>query len=154
MPSILFVCSANQCRSPMAAALFRSHLECKGSPGGWRVESAGIWAEEGWPATEDARKALQERGIDLSSHRSQAATAEVLDRADLVLVMETDHLRTLQAKFPRRADRIHLLTEMVGTFDDIEDPVGRGLERYRSLADELNALFDRGLPRIQELVSR
>jgi protein-tyrosine phosphatase len=138
----------------MAAALFQSLLEREGLLPGWRVESAGTWSEEGFPATADARRAMEERGIDLSRHRSRAVTAELLDRSDLVLVMETAHLRTLQAQFPRLAGRVHLLTEMLGETYDIEDPVGMGLERYRSLADSLQALFARALPRIQEIVSR
>jgi protein-tyrosine-phosphatase len=137
----------------MAAALFQNLLEQEGLLPGWRVESAGTWREEGFPATADARRAMQERGIDLSHHRSRTVTAVLLKSADLVLVMESAHARNLRDLFPPLAERVHLLTEMVGESHDIEDPVGMGLERYRSLADYLQALFVRALPRIRQIVS-
>jgi protein-tyrosine-phosphatase len=74
MTSILFVCSANQCRSPMAEALFKDLVRERGEENEWRVESAGVWAYAGAPATENAQLAMQKRGLDLSQHRSQPAT--------------------------------------------------------------------------------
>ncbi len=152
MPSILFVCSANQCRSPMAQVLFEAFLVEKGEREEWRVESAGVWAYEGSPATANAKKVMEERGLDLSRHLSQPASSTLLKQFDLTLVMEQEHKTVLQEQNPQLADRIYLMREIAGQEGDFADPVGGSLERYRAAADELGMLMRDGMDRIDELV--
>ncbi|MCJ7568506.1 MAG: hypothetical protein MUO58_13280 [Anaerolineales bacterium] len=152
MPSILFVCSANQCRSPMAEVLFEAFLVEKGVREEWRVESAGVWAYDGAHATANAQKVMAERGLDLSRHLSQPASSMLLKQFDLTLVMEQEHKTMLQDQNPQLADRIYLIREIAGQDGDFADPVGGSLERYRAAADELGMLMRDGIDRIDELV--
>ena len=141
MPSILFVCSANQCRSPMAEVLFRQLLEEKGEADDWRVESAGVWAYDGSRATTNAQKVMEECGLDLSQHLSQPADSTLLKQFDLTLVMEQRHKTVLQEQNPQLADRIYLMREIAGQEGDFADPVGGSLELYRAAADELEMII-------------
>jgi protein-tyrosine-phosphatase len=152
MPTVLFVCTANMCRSPLAEVLFREMLRRRGLQPGWRTESAGVYASDGQPATEFSRQVAAERGLDLSSHHSKPVDAERLHSADLVLVMEPVHRQVLQDGFPQLAGRVHLLTEMAGESGPVEDPVGTTIENYRETADRLVDLLSRGFDRIQALV--
>jgi len=154
MPTVLFVCTANMCRSPMAEVLFKDLLEDRGLQAGWRVQSAGVHATDGQPATELTRQVAAERGLDLSAHHSKPANAARLAGADLVLVMEPAHREFLIEAFPRFADRVHLLTEVAGEDGPVEDPVGTNLENYRETADRLTALLTKGFRRIHELAQR
>ena len=148
MPSVLFVCTANRCRSPMAAALFKDLLGRSDLLDQYRVETAGTWAEEGEPATSMARVVMRERGLDLSDHRSRRVTGELLRTFDLVLVMEEGHREALLAEFPDLSARLHLLTAMAGEDYSIRDPLEGTVESYRALADELADLLRRGLQRM------
>ena len=148
MPSILFVCSANQCRSPMAQVLFEAFLVGKGVREEWRVESAGVWGYDGSRATMNAQTVMVERGLDLSKHVSQPASPTLLEQFDLTLVMEQRHKTVLQEQNPQLADRIHLLREIEGQEGDFEDPVGGSVERYRTAADELEKIIKDSYERI------
>ena len=141
MPSILFVCSANQCRSPMAEVLFRQLLTEKGKADEWRVESAGVWAYDGARATMNAQKVMAKRGLDLSRHLSQPADSTLLKQFDLTLVMEQGHKTVLQEQNPELADRIYLMREIAGQEGDFADPVGGSVELYRTAADELEMII-------------
>ncbi|OGO41492.1 MAG: hypothetical protein A2W36_06840 [Chloroflexi bacterium RBG_16_58_14] len=151
MPTVLFICTANMCRSPLAEVIFRDLLRQRGQQSGWQVESAGVFALRGEPATELSRRVAAERRLDLSSHRSKPADAERLQRADLVLVMEPGHRELLLEEHPQFADRVYLLTEMAGESGSVDDPVGTTLENYRQTADRLTELLTRGFDRIREL---
>jgi len=151
MPTILMVCTANQCRSPMAEVLLRDLLHRRGLDDALHVASAGVWADEGRPATQFAQQAVRARSLDLQGHASQRATAAGLASAAVILAMTEEHRRDLQALFPEATSRVHLLSEMAGESRSIPDPVGGPLEGYLSLADELADLLERGLPRLLAL---
>lgn len=151
MPELLFLCTANICRSPMAEGLALAHLVAAGYPD-WTVASAGTWGMEGSQASEYSLRLLAERGIDLSGHRARAVTDEMLARASLVLVMTGDHKEAVLADFPDHADKVYLLSEMVGESFDIADPIGGSIEDYRETFEEIDDLLTRGLPRIVELM--
>lgn len=153
MPAVLFVCSANQCRSPMAEVLFREHLEQLGVEDEWRVESAGVWAMDGASATALARDVMSERGLDLTLHQSQGVHADLLREFDLVLVMEDRHLRSLQRNYPEEADKVYLLTAMADGEGDVEDPVWGTKETYQATVKELEDLLVQGFDRFVELSS-
>ncbi len=152
-PSVLLVCTANRCRSPMAEALLRQLLEREDIGCNCRVELAGTWAMEGDPATEFAQETMRERGLDISGHRSRRVTRDLLARQDLVLVMEAGHLEALETEFPDLADRFYMLTALAGPAHDIADPVGGSLEDYRSVAGKLDGVLRRGLPKIKRALS-
>ena len=147
MKSVLFVCSANICRSPMAVGL----LQAKVSDVDWRIESAGVWAQPGYKAARNTLKVLKQRGIDLSVHRSQPITKELVQEFDLILTMESGHKEALRAAFPQDASRIYMLSEMAGSRLDIIDPIGRTMADFEDTALEIDAFLDQGFAKIQSL---
>jgi UDP-2-acetamido-3-amino-2,3-dideoxy-glucuronate N-acetyltransferase len=148
--SVLFVCTANQCRSPMAAALFARLLEHTALKGEaeWQIASAGTWAKAGIPAIPHAITAMRELGVSIEHHRSQAITGPMLARFDLVLAMCQDHLEGILAEFPALTGKVFLLSQMSGQRFDIEDPAGGPLSGVRVVAKDLDMLLGKGLERI------
>ena len=151
MPSVLFVCSANQLRSPLAEVLFKDLLQRRKQAAAWQVGSAGVWALEGSPAARAAVRMAAARGLDLSAHTARPVTEDLLRTADLVLVMEQEHQDALREAFPALSERVHLLTSMAGETGDVEDPIGLPLERVQRLVEDLERLLDAGWPRIRAL---
>jgi protein-tyrosine-phosphatase len=96
-------------------------------------------------------EAMEQRGLDLHAHRSRRITEEILQESDLVLTMTQDHKEGIQMEFPLYADRVYMLSEMLGEDFDILDPVGQPLEAYRETAANLDQIFEDGIDRIIEL---
>ncbi len=151
MPSILFVCTANICRSPMAEGLMRKKIAQEPDASQWQIASAGTWASEGLPASENSRLAMLERGIDISKHKSQCVTVQVMRAYDLILTMEQGHKEALRVEFPDQAKQIFLLSEMVGGHFNVADPFGGILEEYEQTANELDQLLAHGYENIIRL---
>ncbi|MGE5603308.1 MAG: low molecular weight protein arginine phosphatase [Nitrososphaerales archaeon] len=152
MKTILFVCTANMCRSPMAAALMRDSITRAGLDSEVQVLSAGVWAEAGNRATSYATAVLRLRGIDLAGHRSQPLTPALLKQAAIILVMEEAHRRSIFYMAPEVLGKVYLLTEMAGGHEDVADPVGGPMEEYAATAGELAKLIDKGLPKILKVI--
>jgi len=141
---IVFVCTGNTCRSPMAAALFRKHLAAKLDRAeddleecGFRILSCGTFAMYGARASENAVTVMTERDCDVSRHISAPVTRELLARADRSYAMTASHHATLLefgSDIAGMADRVCLLGD-----HDVSDPVGQSVERYRACADEIEA---------------
>ncbi len=143
---ILFVCTGNTCRSPMAEWLCRQKLaERLGcsledlEERGWLVMSAGVAASAGGRATSEAIETLRARGLDLSRHESQPVTDRLARMADRMLTMTRGHRDTLLRRWPEAADRIHPL---VAHGVDVADPIGGPLESYRRCAEQIAAAID------------
>lgn len=149
--SVLFICTANRCRSPMAEALFKRILSEQDRASVWLIQSAGTWAEPGLPATVNAQAALAAQGIDLSLHRSQLLTADLLRSTAVILVMTCHHQEAIQAEFPEVAHKTFLLSQLIGQEFDIEDPYGSAAEEYRRCADDIEHILRDGFPHLREL---
>src|SRR5476649_2194056 len=125
MKTILFICTGNVCRSPMAEALFRHATKGRG---GFRVFSAGIGAMDGQPPTPHSVTAMRELGIDISTQRSRMLTTELIRQADFIFGMTHGHVDTIALLYPPAAEKTFLLREFDESLDpyekDISDPIG------------------------------
>ncbi len=137
----------------MAEALFKSIIEEVDDLSDWQVESAGTWAIKGRYASDFSQQVMKERGLDLSNHRSQGVEREFLRKFDLILTMEKGHKEALRVEFPEISARVHTLSEMVGSDQDVEDPIGRSLAEYRATADEIEHLLSEGFQKIMTLTA-
>lgn len=141
--SVLFVCTGNTCRSPLAEGIFRRALAQRlGVPAGeiesrgFRVASAGTGAATGMPAARNTIEVLRERGVDLAGHESRPVTASMIHDADFVLALSTEHVRSMKEWVPESTARIALL-DPAGRA--IEDPIGGSLDLYRATADRIES---------------
>ena len=141
---ILVVCTANQCRSPMAEGLLRARLAEADLQSVIEVSSAGTWTGDGIPATDHAVTTLAECGIDIGGHRSREVTEELLAGADLVLAMTSGHVQAMASEFPAARDKILLFSTLMGGTWDVADPVGGTPEDYRATARLLEDLIAAG----------
>lgn len=149
MHTVLFICTANVCRSPLAAALLRERV--KSSAQDWRIESAGTWALEGYPVVSKVEQVLNEKGITVAPHRSRKVTAELLQEFQLILTMEEGHKEALRFEFPEAADRIYMLSEMIDQRFSVPDPMGKPYREYQITAQELERMLEQGLDKISQL---
>ncbi len=150
MPHILFVCTANICRSPVAEALMRDRLQRRGLEE-WTAGSAGTWALVGHSAAENSIRLIAERGHDLKAHRARMVDGALIEQADLVLCMEPGHQESIAAEFADHKHKVYLLSEMIGGSHRIPDPYGQAIEEYRAMIAEVTRIIDSGLDRIIEL---
>jgi protein-tyrosine phosphatase len=145
--NFLFVCSGNTCRSPMAAGYLKSRVE-KLMPGSVGVRSAGLVADEGMRASFQCIEVMRENGVDIHQHLSRRLSDELIDWADVILVMTHDQLDRVVDTFPYAAGLVHLMTTWpeadVSESADIPDPIGGNIEVYRETA----SLIEREIQRI------
>ncbi len=149
---VLFVCTGNTCRSPMAAHLMQRRVaERAGRPAdqleesGLLVMSAGIAAMSGGCASPDAVRVMSERGIDLRRHESQPLSDRLVRFADVIFTMTRGHREAILAQWPGAASRTFVLG---GSRGDVADPIGGPLDVYRKCAEEIDQLLT---PHIEEL---
>jgi protein-tyrosine-phosphatase len=152
--SVLFVCTANQCRSPMAEAVLKSLVARRGEADRWQIQSAGTWAEPGRPATQLAQVVMRRRKIDLSDHRSRLIDADLLAATSIILVMTRHHQEAIQAEFPEIQHKVYMLSQLIDRSFDIEDPYGGSLDDYELCATDLQDILTDGYDRLVELVER
>lgn len=131
---LLFVCTANICRSPMAAGAARDYVRRRG----WDVDidSAGIMGLIGRPAHPLAVKVMGEVGVDVAPHRSKGVTEELVEWADYILVMELQHQIKLHREFPASENKVLMLGTFGGTHE-IRDPIGGWRWRFRGARDQI-----------------
>jgi protein-tyrosine-phosphatase len=151
MSVIMFVCTGNLCRSPMAEGLLRKRLADQGLDARYKVVSTGTWALEGRHASHHAVKVMAERGIDISDHIARTITADEVSEAELILVMSREHKQIIHNTWPQYDWKVHRLSEIAGKRKDVSDPYGGPIEEYRACADLIEDYVDRGLEQILEL---
>src|SRR5580765_5691554 len=138
MKTVLFVCTGNVCRSPMAEGIFRYAAQGRGD---YRVFSAGLGAMEGQPPSHYGVQAVRELGIDISSQRSRMLSPELVHQADYIFGMTHSHIDTVMLLYPQAAEKTFLLREFDETLDffekDISDPIGGSYDVYLDCRDQI-----------------
>ena len=138
MKTVLFICTGNVCRSPMAEGLFRAAIQGRNN---YRVLSAGLGAMDGQPPSAHAVAAVKELGIDISGLRSRMLTPDLVDQADYIFGMTHSHIDTVTMLYPAASEKTFLLREFDETLDqfekDISDPIGGSYEIYLNARDQI-----------------
>jgi len=153
--NILFVCSGNSCRTPMVEGLMKIKIPPE-FQAQVSVASAGTLGIYDSPATPHAIEVVTALGADISEHRSQGVTEELMEEADLVFAMAIEHMDYLQRYYPHYRENVFLLRSFDRPRDErrddsIDDPIGGRLGVYRKCAALINAELERILPRMSEL---
>jgi protein-tyrosine-phosphatase len=136
---VLFVCSGNICRSPMALALAAEVLTTKGIQVDW-LDSAGTLGIEDQPAANFAVEAVRQLGLDLDRHLSKGISDALVREADFIVVMAPEHVREIRLRHPTALEktvRLWQYTDRRGRLDRIADPIGKPLEDYLTCRQDL-----------------
>ncbi len=128
MKKVLFVCTGNTCRSPMAQALFNHYTK---DIDGLCASSCGIYGDGLSPISENAKTALSEMGIEFS-HTSTPITKDAVENADIIIGMTANHARNIMSMFPEESDKVFTMPK------DISDPYGGNIDTYRYCRDEID----------------
>jgi RpiB/LacA/LacB family sugar-phosphate isomerase len=146
MKTLLFVCTGNTCRSPMAEALARKALADRPD---WRVLSAGIGAINGQAASPHSVTALRQIGVELSGHSSKMLTGRMIREADYIFGLTRGHVEGIAMLYPEASEKLFVLREFeegVGELDlDITDPIGGPLDGYLECRDQISSAVDAAL---------
>ncbi len=146
MKNVLVVCTGNVCRSPMAQALIRKEIEDRGLASDIAVDSAGTYAMVDHPASGGSINAMAQRGLDINAHRAKQLTADLVNQADVILVMEERHRRSIFVTWPRAIMKTLLLSELSGDHAGIDDPYGGEQWEYDQTAEIIEGYVQRGMP--------
>jgi protein-tyrosine-phosphatase len=161
---VLFVCTGNTCRSPMAEGILKMMLKDKGV-GNVKVSSAGTHGLRSAPASLFAIEVAKRRNVDLSRHRSRELTAEMVGRADLILTMSQEHLERIKRMDKQAGQKAYLLKAFPQPHTEsndgqnhgvlsIKDPIGGSLDDYEDAFSEIEKEMERILPELLRLVTK
>jgi ribose 5-phosphate isomerase B len=146
---VLFVCTGNICRSPMAAGLFNVRAKDLGEAQEFAAESAGTRGVEGAPASAYGIQMMAQRHVDIQAHRGRSVTREMMEQSSVVIVMTMSHREALAAEFSKFRSKIHMMSELNDRMYDINDPYGGSLDEYTFYAQELEKLIENGYEKIK-----
>ena len=141
MKKILFVCSGNTCRSPLAEGIAKKILS-DSLPGQMEISSAGTSAMEGVRASGHSIQVARKHGIDISDHRARLLNKTLIKDSDLIVTMSSKHKDTIGIIEPAGLDYTFLLMDFCGEDGDIPDPVGSDIEGYKEVFELINSCLE------------
>jgi protein-tyrosine-phosphatase len=151
---IIVVCTGNSCRSVMAAGLLKHMLKDKGD---YEIATAGTVAVKGMRAMPEAIEVMSEEGIDVSDHLSQHLSDQMIEGADLILVMQEGHKAHILSRNPEVKEKVHLLSEFgrMASEDklvdpNIPDPIGKSVDFYRQVYNIIKEGVVRTVKKLEE----
>ena len=153
MPKVVFVCTKNQFRSPLAEVMLKDLLATRSTPGDWIVESAGSWVDKLSSATFEAIIEAEKRGLDLSSHTVKSIEDINREQIDLLLVMEEGQKEAILLEYPCLKNKTFLLSELTGTSYSIPDPYLTN-EPCSEIALEIESLIENNFTKIVDLANK
>lgn len=139
--NVLFVCTGNTCRSPMAEGLCRMLNEDK--KGNVVALSAGLHAFPGAPVSRESVLAVKEF-VDISDHRARGLSVDFVNAADVIVTMTEQHKQAVQQLFPEYEKRLMTIRELAGEHGDVEDPYGSSQAVYNACGKEILRCLERG----------
>jgi len=142
---LIFVCTGNICRSPMAEGLMRHRLAAEGQDASG-ITSMGTHGVVDAPASLPAQQVCQQHGVDISGHRARSLVGEEIQEADMILCMEPMHKQMVGAYFPWHRDRIYLLGAWPGKETRksiVRDPMGQSMAVYQQVFADIQRHLDR-----------
>jgi len=151
LKNVLFVCTGNTCRSPLAEVLFRDLVKERSD---YCVVSAGVTAFSGQPASRHSITLAKERGLDLTKHQSKAVTIDLVEAATHIFAMSRSHLAALFTDFPEAEEKLYLVSEFTADDalrgKDVADPYGGALADYRETLEHLQTMLPSLLAYIEQ----
>ncbi len=153
MLKILFVCTGNTCRSPMAEALFNNAVLHSRLPYQVTSSSAGLYAVSGDRVSPEVLSLLSQEGLDLNEHSATLLNQALVEDSDLILVMTGTHKHELYSIFPDAVKKTYLLKEFAGEnhiHGDINDPLGQGLEKYQQVLEDIRLCIKKIISKMED----
>ena len=141
MKRILFVCTGNTCRSPMAQAFANDTFKAQGLL--LKALSCGVYASVDSPASANSVAVMTEHGLCLSAHKSKLVQEKEMKNAEVVIAMTKGHKTHLLGMFPQHEGKIFTLLEMCEESGDVADPFGGCMEVYKKCGDQIKKYIDK-----------
>ena len=156
--NVLFVCTGNTCRSPIAEEVADDAADRSTHLKDFTCESAGTFACEGAPPSQEAVEVMREVGLDIEKHKAQQFTKDLAFWADIILAMEAKHIEEMAAMAPDQEDKMHTLLGYAAGIDgypgesgyDITDPYKEPIEEYRAARDQITGAVNKAFSRLSE----